>query len=90
MKKLLVIPIMLMYYILMAVLFPIEILLICICYAGEFIRDFTNSVIDWHEVHLIGPISRMHAYSLDILNSDKIIKRINEAQKKLKQGKSID
>lgn len=90
MKKLLVIPIMVMHYLLMVVLFPIEVLLICICRAAEFIRDFTDQVIVSYDNCLMGPISRIHSYALDILKSDQIIQRINEASKKLKQGKPID
>jgi hypothetical protein len=90
MKKLLVAPIMVMYYLLMVVLFPIDILLICICHAAEFIRDFTNQVIIGYDDCIMRPIIRIHSYALDIMKSDKIIQRINEASKKLKQGKFID
>lgn len=84
MKKLLVIPIMLMYYLLMIVLFPIEILLICICYVSEFIRDFMNQVIVGYDDYLMRPIARIYAYALDIMESDQIIQRINEARKRMK------
>jgi hypothetical protein len=90
MKKLLVIPILLLYYLLMLVLFPIEMLLICICNAAEFVRDFTNQIIVGYDVYLMEPLSRINSYALDIMNSDKIMQQINEASKKLKQGKPID
>lgn len=90
MKKLLIIPIMLMYYLLMAMFFPIEILLICICHVAEFIRYFTERVIDRYNNYLMGPFVRIHAYALDIMEGDKTIQKINEAHKRMKQGKFID
>lgn len=62
MKKLLIIPIMIMYYLLIAVLFPIEIILICVRCAAEFIVDFTNKVINSYDTYLMEPFSRIHFY----------------------------
>lgn len=49
MKKLLVIPIMGAYYMLIAVLFPIQILLICIIYVADFVENIANKVSIYHE-----------------------------------------
>ena len=43
MKKLLVIPIMGAYYLLMVVLFPIKLILICISHVAEFVEDLANN-----------------------------------------------
>lgn len=53
---------MIMYYLLIAVLFPIEIILICVRCAAEFIVDFTNKVINSYDTYLMEPFSRIHFY----------------------------
>ena len=90
MKKLLVIPIMGAYYLLMAVLFPIQLLLTCIIHAVEFVEDLTNRVSIYHENYLMEPAQRIYRYALRIMQSDKILQYINEASERLKQGKPID
>ena len=90
MKKLLVIPIMGAYYLLMAVLFPIKLLLICISHVAEFVEDLANRVSIYHEDYLMEPSERIYRYALRIMQSDKIIQHINEVSERLKQGKPID
>ena len=90
MKKLLVIPIMGAYYLLMAVLFPIQILLICISHGAEFVEDLTNKVSICHEDYLMEPAQRIYRYAHRIMQSDKILQLINETSESLKQGKFID
>lgn len=90
MKKLLVIPIMGAYYLLMAVLFPIKLLLICISHVAEFVEDIANRVSIYHEDYLMEPAERIYRFALRIMRSDKILHYINEASERLKQGKLID
>lgn len=90
MKKLLVIPIMLAYYMLMAVIFPIQIILIVLNRTFELFYDFTNDVSGYYEDYLMKPSQTIYRYALRIMKSDKTIKWINEASNKLKQGKPID
>ena len=90
MKKLLVIPIMGAYYLLMAVLFPIQLLLICISHGAEFLEDIANKVSIYHEDYFMEPAQRIYSYALRIMQSDKTIQFINEASERLKQGKPID
>jgi len=90
MKKLLVVPIMLCHYILMAILFPIAILLIIISKTTEWAHGFTEEVLDYYDDYLMKPSARIHEYAIRIMKSDEIIKWINEASEKLKHGKPID
>lgn len=90
MKKLLVIPIMGAYYLLMAVLFPIELLLICISHMAKFVEDLSNKVSIYHEDYLMGTAQRIFRYALRIMHSDKILQHINEAYERLKQEKPIE
>ena len=90
MKKLLVIPIMGAYYLLMAVLFHIKLLLICISHVAEFVEELSNKVSIYHEDYLMEPAQRIYRYAHRIMQSDKILQHINEASERLKQGKFID
>ena len=90
MKKLLVIQIMGAYYLLMVVLFPIQLLLICISHVAKFVEDLANKVSIYHEDYLRKPAERIYRYALRIMQSDKILKRMQEASDRLKQGKPID
>lgn len=90
MKKLLVIPIMAAYFLLMLVLFPIQLLLIVLNRAFEWLEDFTSDVSGYYEDYLMKPSQTIYRYALRIMKSDKIIKWIEEASEKLKQGKPID
>ena len=90
MKKILVIPIMGAYYILMALLLPIQILLICISHGAGFVGDFANKVSIYQEDYLISPAQRIYRYASSIMQSDKILQHINEAYERLKQGKPIE
>jgi hypothetical protein len=90
MKKLLVIPIMGAYYLLMVVMIPIQLLLIFVSKTAEWVEDFTNQVSIYYEDYLMKPAARIQSYALQIMRSDKTIKWIEEASKKLKQGKPID
>lgn len=90
MKKLLVIPIIGAYYLLMAVLFPIKLLLICISHVAEFVEDLSNKVSIYHEDYLMEPAERIYRYALRIMQSDKIMKRMQEVSNRLKMGKPIE
>ena len=90
MKKLLVIPIMAAYFLLMLVLFPIQLLLVVLNRAFEWLEDFTSDVSGYYEDYLMKPSQTIYRYALRIMKSDKIIKWIEEASEKLKQGKPID
>ena len=90
MKKLLVIPIIGAYYLLMSVLFPIKLLLICISHVAEFVEDLSDKVSIYHEDYLMEPAERIYRYALRIMQSDKIIKHLNDISERLKQGKPIE
>ena len=90
MKNLLVIPIMGVYYLLMLVLFPIQLLLIVLSRAFEWLEDFTSDVSGYYEDYLMKPSQTIYRYALRIMKSDKTIQWINEASEKLKQGKPIE
>ena len=90
MKKLLVIPIMAAYFLLMLVLFPIQLLLVVLNRAFEWLEDFTSDVSGYYEDYLMKPSQTIYRYALRIMKSDKTIKWIEEASEKLKQGKPID
>ena len=78
------------YYMLMAVLFPIQILLICISHMAKFVEDITNRVSIYHEDYLMNPAQRIYRYAIRIMQSDKILQHLNEISERLKQGKPID
>lgn len=90
MKKLLVVPIILCHYILVAILFPIKVVLICISKAAEFIENVTDEVNGYYDDYLLIPTTEIYRHALRIMKSDKIIKWINEAFKKLKRGEPVD
>ena len=90
MKKLLIIPIMGAYYMLMAVLFPIKILLICISRMAEFVEDISDKVSIYLEDYLMEPAGRIYHFAIRIMKSDKILQHLNEISERLKQGKPID
>ena len=90
MKKLLVIPILLVYYLVMLVAFPLQIILIIINRSAEWIEDFTGDLSRYYEDYFMKPFACIYAYALAIMKSDKTIKWIHEASERLKQGKPID
>ena len=90
MKKLLVIPIMLAYYLLIAVPFLIQLLLIFVSETAECMQSLANQLSIYLEDYLMKPAARIHVYALQIMKSDNIIKRMQEASNRLKQGKPID
>lgn len=90
MKKLLVIPIMAAYFLLMSVLFPIQLLLIIINRSFEWLDEFTSDVSGYYEDYLMKPSQTIYWYALRIMKSDKTIKWMEEASEKLKQCKPID
>lgn len=75
------------YYLLMLVLFPIQLLLIILNRAFEWLEDFTSNVSGYYDDYLMKPAASIHFYALEIMKSDKILQQINEAYKKMKQGK---
>ena len=90
MKKLLVIPILLLHYSVMLILFPIDITLIVLQRVFEFLSNVLERVCLYYEDYVLKPSGRICNYALKIMRSDKIIKWMNEASNKLKQGKPID
>ena len=90
MKKLLVIPILLAHYSAMLILFPINIILIVSQRGFEFLSDVLERVKWKYDDYVLKPSSRVCEYALKIMRSDKIIKWMDEASNKLKQGKPID
>lgn len=90
MKKLLVIPIILLYYLLILTLFPIQIVLIIVNRFAEWLDSITNDLSIYYDSYLMEPFARIYDYALDIMKSDKILQQINEAHKKMKQGKFTD
>lgn len=90
MKKLLVIPIILLYYLLMLIAFPIQIVLIIVNRFAEWLDNITADLSISYETYCMEPFTRIYTYALDIMMSDKILQQIDEYHKKMKQGKSID
>ena len=90
MKKLLVIPILLLHYSAMLILFPIYIVIIVLQKGVEFLSDVLDSANLAYDDYVLKPSLQVCGYALKIMRSDKIIKRIKEASEKLKQGKPID
>ena len=90
MKKLLVIPILLLHYLAMLILFPINIVLIVLQRGFEFLSNVLERVNWNYDDYVLKPSSRVCEYALRIMRSDKTIKWIEEASNKLKQGKPIE
>lgn len=86
MKKLLVIPIMLLYYLLMLIAFPLQIVLIILNRFAEWLNNTTSDLSVYYEDYCMKPFATIYAYALDIMESDQIIQRINESYEKMKQG----
>lgn len=86
MKKLLVIPIMVMYYLLMLIAFPIQIVLIIVNRFAEWLSNTTSDLSIYYEDYCMKPFAKIYAYALDIIKSDKILKQINEDYNRMKQG----
>lgn len=84
MKKLLVIPILLLHYSVMLILFPIDIALIVLQKGVEFLLNVLERVNWNYNIYVLNPATRICGYALEIMKSDKIIKRIREASNKLK------
>lgn len=81
---------MLLYYLLMLIAFPLQIVLIILNRFAEWLNNTTSDLSVYYEDYCMKPFARIYAYALDIMESDQIIQRINETSKKLKQGKLID
>ena len=90
MKKLLVIPILLLHYSAMLILFPIDITLIVLQRGVEFLSNVLERVCWHYDDYVLKPSSQVCEYAIKIMRSDKIIKWIYEASNKLKQGKPIE
>lgn len=90
MKKLLVIPILLLHYSVMLILFPIDIAIIVLQKGVEFLSNVLERVSWNYDYYVLKPSARICEYALQIMQSDKIIKRMQEVSNKLKQGKFID
>lgn len=90
MKKLLVIPILLVHYSVMLILFPIDIAIIVLQRGAEFLSDALERV-EWnYDNYILKPAARICGYALQIMKSDKTIQWISELSNKIKQGKPID
>lgn len=90
MKKLLVIPILLVQYSAMLILFPIDITLIVLQKGVEFLSNVLERVCWHYDDYVLKPSGRICEYALRILKSDKILQHLNEISKRLKQGKPIE
>lgn len=90
MKKLLVIPIILVYYSVMLVLLHLQIILIIVNRSAEWVEGTTGDLSVSFEEYFMKPFARIYGYALTIMKSDKTIKWIHEASERLKQGKPID
>ena len=90
MKKLLVIPILLVHYSAMLILLPINIVLVVLQRVFEFLSNILERVNWNYDAYVLKPSSQVCGYAIKIMRSDKIIKWIEEAQNKLKQGKPIE
>lgn len=90
MKKLLVIPILLLHYSAMLILFPIDIALILLQRGFEFLSNVLEHVNFNYDIYVLKPSSRICEYAIRIMKSDKTIKWMEEASKKLKQGRPIE
>lgn len=90
MKKLLVIPILLLHYSVMLILFPIDIAIIVLQKGAEFLSNVLERVNWNYDIYVLKPAAQICGYALEIMKSDKTIKWINEASNKLKHGESID
>ncbi len=90
MKKLLVIPILLVHYSAMLILFPINIALIVLQKGVEFLSNVLERVCWNYDDYVLKPSSRICEYALKIMRSDKTIKWMKEASEKLKQEKPIE
>ena len=90
MKKLLVIPILLVHYSMMLILFPIDITIIVLQKGVESLLNILKHVSWNYDDYVLKPSTQICGYALQIMKSDKIIKRMQEASNKLKQGKFID
>lgn len=77
MKKLLVIPIMVMYYLFMLIAFPIQIVLIIVGRFAEWLSNITGDLSIYYEDYCMKPFVKIYAYALDIIKSDKIIQQKN-------------
>ena len=85
MKKLLVIPILLLHYSAMLILFPIDIALIVLQKGVEFLSNVLERVCWHYDDYVLKPSSRVCDYALQIMRSDKTIKWIEEASEKLRR-----
>ena len=90
MKKLLVIPILLLHYSAMLILLPIDITIILLQRVFEFLSNVLERVNWSYDDYVLKPSARICDYALQIMRSDKTIKWIKEAYDKLKQGKTIE
>lgn len=90
MKKLLVIPILLLHYSAMLILFPIDITLIVLQRGVELLSNVLERVCWHYDDYVLKPAAQICGYALQIMRRDKTIKWMKEASNKLKQGKPID
>lgn len=90
MKKLLVIPILLLHYSVMLILLPIDIVIIVLQRGAEFLSNVLERVNWNYDDYVVKPAAQICGYALQIMKSDKTIQWINETSEKLKQGKPID
>lgn len=90
MKKLLVIPILLVHYSVMLILFPIDIAIIVLQRGAEYLSNVLERASWNYDDYVLKPAAQICGYALRIMKSDKTIQWINEASEKLKQGKPIN
>ena len=74
----------------MIILFPIDITLIVLQRGFELLSNVLERICWQYDDYVLKPSSRICTYAIRIIKSDKILKRMQEASNRLKQGKPID
>lgn len=74
----------------MLILFPIDITLIVLQRGFELLSNVLERICWQYDDYVLKPSARICTYAIRIMKSDKILQRINEYSKILKQGKPID
>ena len=81
---------MLIYYLVMLVAFPLQIILIIINRSAEWVESTTGDLSASFEDYFMKPFAHIYGYALSIMKSDKTIAWIRQASEKIKRGLPID
>lgn len=71
MKKLLVVPIMVVYFLWVIIVLSIWLTLQAVLKLIEYIRDFIDMIADLFDEYLFMPAKKIYLYALRIMQSDK-------------------